>query len=47
MADIELDVSSSIEANTNIVGGNTKASINIIIELRKTKIIIGVRVIIK
>jgi hypothetical protein len=47
MADVELDVSSSTEANTDIAGDNTEASINIIMEPRKTKIIAGVRVIIK
>ena len=44
---MERGVSSSIEANTNIIGGNTKVFINIIIEPRKAKIIIRVRVIIK
>jgi hypothetical protein len=44
---MEPDVSSSMEANTNIAGGNTKVSINIIIEPGKTEIITGVRVIIK
>jgi hypothetical protein len=44
---VERGVSSFIEANTNIIGGNTKASINIIIEPRKAKIIIRVRAIIK
>ena len=43
---VERGVGSSIEANTNIVGGNTKV-INIIVEPRKTEIITRVRVIIK
>jgi hypothetical protein len=47
MADVEPDVSSSTKANTNTVRGNIKVSINIVIEPRKTKIIIGVGVIIK
>jgi hypothetical protein len=36
-----------MEANTDTVGGNTKVSINIIIEPRKTEIITRVGVIIK
>ena len=44
---MEPDVGSSAEADTNTAGGNTEASVNIVVEPGKTEIIAGVRVIVE
>jgi hypothetical protein len=47
MADVELDVGSSMEANTNTAGGNTEVSVNIVVEPGKTEIVTGVGVVVE
>jgi len=44
---VERGVSSFTEANTNTAGGNTEASINIVVEPRKAEIVTRVGAIIK